>query len=212
MTRKKKILITGFLFTFMGILSVLGSHYYVKKSTKNQIFTNVNQIPKNKVGLLLGTGKHTSRGHLNLFYKYRIQATEKLYKAGKIEYVLISGDNSRKDYDEPSMMKEDLIELGIPENRIILDYAGFRTLDSVIRANKIFGQDSFTVISQNFHNERAICIANNKNLDVVGFNAKSVSFNYSKKTLVREYLARTKMILDLAINKQPKFLGEPIKI
>ncbi|WP_196884969.1 vancomycin high temperature exclusion protein [Aureivirga sp. CE67] len=201
-----------FLVSVLTAVSVLGIYYFVENQTKDRIYTSTTKIPKNKVGVVLGTGKFTSRGHVNLFYKYRIEATLKLYKAGKIEYVLVSGDNSRKDYDEPSLMKEDLVKGGIPENKIFLDYAGFRTLDSVVRANKVFGQDSFTIISQKFHNERAVFIAENKNLNVVGFNAREVSSRYSIKTVIREYFARTKMVLDLTFNVQPKFLGDPIKI
>ena len=170
-------------------------------------FENVDAIPKNKVGLLLGTGKYAESGNINLFYKYRIDAAVKLYRAGKIEYVLVSGDNSRKDYDEPSDFKKDLIAKGIPANRIFLDYAGFRTLDSVVRAKEIFGQTSITFISQKFHNQRAIYIADHYNIQAVGFNAKDV-YNYH----FREYLARSKASLDLVFNVQPKFFGEKITI
>lgn len=202
----KKIKIIVLLTILIGF-GVFTTYHWIIFKTRNLVYYDVNSIPKNKVGLLLGTGKYAASGNINLFYKYRIDATIKLYKAGKIEYILVSGDNSRKDYDEPSDFKNDLIAKGIPEEKIFLDYAGFRTLDSVVRAKEIFGQTSLTFISQKFHNQRAIYIANHFGIEAVGFNARDVY-----KSHFREYLARSKASLDLVFNVQPKFLGEKITI
>ena len=142
-----------------------------------------------------------------------MEATQKLYKAGKIDYVLISGDHGRKEYNEPQMFKDDLVELGIPASKIYLDYAGFRTLDSVVRCKEIFGQSEITIISQKFHNERALFIAQQKGINAVAYNARSVGNRYGWKVQVREVLARANMMLDLFLfNKQPRFLGEKIII
>ncbi|MFT5915403.1 MAG: SanA protein [Bacteroidia bacterium] len=206
---KKKLIILPVLL----IVVILGTDYYVSQSTQKQVFTEIQLLPKNRVGLLLGTGKFVNHGaYINRYYTYRIQATWQLYKAGKIEFVLISGDNSREDYDEPSTMKADLVALGIPEDRIYLDYAGFRTLDSVVRGKKVFDLDKFTIISQKFHNERAVFIANHKGLKTVSFCAKGVSAKYGVKVVLREKLARVKMLLDLLLNVQPKFLGKKVEI
>ena len=151
-------------------------------------------------------------GRQNLYYSHRISAAVALFRAGKIKYILISGDNSTKSYDEPTLMKEDLVKRGVPSNKIFLDYAGFRTLDSIIRAKEIFGLSSFTIISQQFHNERAMFIADFKNLKTIGFNAKDVPMRYGFRVLLREKLARTKMALDLLFGKNPKFLGPSISI
>ena len=196
----------------MSLITVVGSTYAVNRNAKDKTFDNVENISKNKVGLVLGTGKYLSNGSLNKYYQNRIEAAEKLFKAGKIDIIIISGDNSSKNYDEPTTFKKDLIKVGIPENKIILDYAGFRTLDSVIRCQKIFGQNKFTIISQEFHNQRAIYIANKNGIDCIGFNAKDVDAYYGLKTQLREKLARVKMMIDLIIGKQPKFLGEKINI
>ncbi|MDB4161198.1 YdcF family protein [Bacteroidia bacterium] len=196
-----------------SILSaVLLANYAVNRSARNLVHDSIKDTPAKKVGLLLGTGKFLRNRHINLFYKYRIDATIALYKAGKIKYILISGDNSRKGYDEPTNMKEDLIAAGIPETVIYLDYAGFRTLDSIVRCKKVFSERDILVISQQFHNERALYIATANDMTAEGFNAKSVSKRYGAKTYIREYLARTKMFLDLLFGKDPKFLGEGIKI
>lgn len=212
MKRLKKLFKIGFV---LGVIlggMVLFSNYLIESNTKNKTFTDVAQIPKNKVGLVLGTAKMLQNGYVNRYYKYRIEATVALYKAGKIQYVIVSGDNSTKAYDEPTDFKNDLIAGGIPENRIYLDYAGFRTLDSVVRAKEIFGQKSITIISQEFHNERAIYLAENNHIKAIGFNAKSVSARYGFKTNLREYLARTKVFFDILFNVQPKFLGKKIII
>jgi SanA protein len=202
----KKLKIALLIIVVISI-GVVSTYHWMSFKTRHQVYDSVNAIPKNKVGLLLGTGKYAASGNINLFYKYRIDAVVKLYKAGKIEYILVSGDNSRKDYDEPTDFKKDLIAQGIPEDRIFLDYAGFRTLDSVVRAKEIFGQTSITIISQKFHNQRAIYIAKQYGIDAVGFNAKDVYNSH-----FREYLARSKASLDLVFNVQPKFLGEKIVI
>ncbi len=194
------------------LLFVLLNHRIVSNGTKNRIYSSTEEIPANKIGLLLGTGKYLTNGHVNLYYKYRLDAAYELFRSGKIKYILISGDNSRKDYDEPSMMKEDLIAMGIPASRIELDYAGFRTFDSVVRCKEVFCERSITVISQQFHNERALFIAQNKGIKAVGFNAKDVNRRYGITTNVRERLARTKLMLDILFGIGPKFLGDEIPI
>ena len=131
---------------------------------------------------------------------------------GKIEYILVSGDNATLYYNEPYTIKKDLIKAGIPEEKIFLDYAGFRTLDSMVRAKYVFGLDSVTVISQKFHNERAIFLAERKGLHAIGFNAEDITGSDGIKVRLREYFARVKVFIDLTFNTQPKFYGKKIEI
>ena len=203
---------TMILIGTVGLFSIWLIDNWVQRTASTAVFSEINDVPNNKVGLLLGTRKILASGYQNLYYSYRIEAAEKLFKAGKIKFILISGDNSKKEYDEPTDMRDDLIARGIPIDKIYLDYAGFRTLDSVVRADKIFGQKELTIISQPFHNERAIFISNKKGIKSVGFNAKDVSARYGFKTMLREKLARVKMLLDLTFGVQPKFLGKQIEI
>ena len=196
----------------MLLLLVLLLNYKVKHDVKESMYDNITETPSKKVGLLLGTAKYVKGGWINLYYTHRITAAVELYKAGKIEYILISGDNGHESYDEPTLMKEDLMAAGIPESAIYLDYAGFRTLDSVVRCKRIFGELDILVISQQFHNERAVYIARARGIQAVGYNAQDVNAKYGFKTRIREYLARTKMFLDLWFGKEPKFLGEEIQI
>lgn len=212
LTSKKKSLQLPILSLLIVIASLFISNYLVKHTTQTQIYHNVNEVSHNRVGLVLGTSKYLKSRYKNAYYVHRINATVNLYKAGKIDYVLISGDNSTVYYDEPNTFKNQLIKRGIPTDKIYLDYAGFRTLDSVVRANKAFGLSEFTIISQKFHIERALYIANHKNIKAIRFVANDVSTKYGFKTLVREKFARVKLMIDLLFNIQPKFLGEPIQI
>ncbi len=191
------------------LVSIIGADFLVKRAAKGKLFYSTDDTPFNRVGLLLGTGKFLQNGRINLYYQYRIEAAVRLFRSGKIDVILVSGDNSRKEYNEPSTIKNDLIQQGVPESKIRLDYAGFRTLDSVVRCKAVFGQEKITVISQPFHNERAIFIARNKGMDAIGFNARDVDGRAGWKVQLRERFARVKMLLDMALGKRPKFLGKP---
>lgn len=210
-TRKK---IIRFLSVFIAlcVICIIVCDQIIKKHSAAKLYTEITEIPRNNVGLLLGTSPKLKNGKNNLYFDYRILTTVNLYNAGKINYILISGDNRKRGYNEPEEMKNALLQKGIPENVVYLDYAGFRTLDSVVRAKEIFGQSRFTIISQRFHNERAIYLANSYGIDAIGFNAKDVDVYNGMKTQIRELLARVKMFLDLAINKQPHFLGDKVII
>jgi SanA protein len=192
---------------------LLISNYWINSSTQKQIYTDFNTIPSRKVGLVLGASKKSVRGTANMYFTYRMLAAYELFKAKKVQYLLVSGDNHVKGYDEPSDMRETLMALGVPDSCIVLDYAGFRTLDSVVRCNDVFGEDSVTIISQEFHNQRALFIANKHGINAIAFNAKEVNKNYSFKTKVREYFARVKCVLDIyVLYTSPKFLGHKITI
>lgn len=184
----------------------------VEETSNGLVSSDVHDVPHSRVGLVFGTAKWVVGGGPNLFFKYRMEAAEKLYRSGKVDRLLISGDNSQLYYNEPQMMKESLVERGIPEEHIILDYAGFDTYDSVIRANKVFGQDTIIVISQEFQNRRAVYIAQAHGIKAYGFNARDVARWGGLKTKLREYLARTKAVAEVWMNVQPTFLGEKIEI
>lgn len=209
---KKKIKIALILILISSVVFIISSNLLIENAAKNKTFFEASEITKNKVGLVLGTAKMTSNGKINLYFEYRIEATVELFKKGKIDFVLVSGDNGTKSYNEPREFRDELVKRGIPLNKIFLDYAGFRTLDSVVRAKEIFGQETITIISQKFHNERAIYLATHYDINAIGFNAKNPEGSYGIKTQVREYFARTKAFVDIIIGVDPKFLGEKIII
>jgi SanA protein len=217
MIEKIKILIYNkwmyrlLLIIFTTVTSIELSFQYITSSTKQQIYSEVEKIPNNKVGLVLGTSSLLKNGNHNPYFIYRMEAAAKLYHSGKIKVLIVSGDNHTKGYNEPQDMEDYLKRLNVPASKIIKDYAGFRTFDSVIRAKKTFGQTNFTIISQKFHNERALFICNQNNIDAIAFNAQAV-ISTPRNTL-REYLAKFKAVLDVFIlDTQPKFLGEKITI
>lgn len=212
--QKHKPLIKWFLLVLgCCFIAMVLCHYWITLSTKAQLYNNVDKIPSRKVGLVLGASKKTIRDANNLYFMYRIQAAYELFKHGKVRYLLLSGDNHVSSYDEPSDMKEALMKLGVPDSCLILDYAGFRTLDSVVRCKEVFGEDSVTIISQAFHNQRALFIAHKHGIHAIGYNAKEVHHNYSFKTRLREYFARVKCVLDLyVLFTNPKFFGKKITI
>ena len=184
----------------------------MRASAEGRTYCDVEKIPHREAGLVLGCVEVLPNGRTNLFFAHRIQAATELYRHRKIDVIIVSGDNHRAGYDEASDMKNALVRNGIPEERIFCDYAGFRTLDSVVRAKAIFGQTNITVVSQEFHNQRAIYIAQHRGIDAIGFNAPDVNAYYSLRTMMREHLARVKTVLDVTFGTHPKFYGDPIAI
>lgn len=208
----KKIILAGLIFLGLSVLFIWWSNYKIENDTQDYVTSNINTLPNEKVGLILGTSKLLANGQANLYFSYRIDAAAELYHAGKVKYFIVSGDNSQENYNEPEDMKLDLIAKGIPENHIFEDFAGFRTLDSVVRAKEIFGQNSYIIISQQFHNERAVFLAKQKGIDAYGYNAKDVNRYAGFKTNLREKLARAKVFWDYWFGVEPKFGGEKIVI
>lgn len=211
MIRKLKLLFAGAtLLSMLMVALCLGSYEWIDRVAHNRIITNVNDLGEYDVALVLGTSKYLKNGHNNQYFTYRIDAAAELYKKGKVKKILVSGDNSTATYNEPRDMLQALIAKGIPEKDIVLDYAGFRTFDSMIRARDVFGQNRFVVVSQEFHAERAVYIARANQMDVVGFTAKNPKVSW-KYMFTREILARTKALLDCNIlGTTPRFLGEKV--
>ncbi len=202
------ILIVCVCLIFMG-------NWWVVESTSGNIFSDYNLLPNNPVGLVLGTSSRLSNGSPNTFFDNRMETAAELYRLGKISHIIVSGDNRTKFYNEPMEMKKALIKLGVPDSVITLDYAGLRTLDSVIRSKEIFGQNHITIITQSFHSYRALFISQYYNIDAVALVINEPEQSPSLKVHVREYFARAKAILDLYILKTPpRHLGEkePIEI
>ncbi len=210
----KKLWQSAFFLAIIFVIVVLFIDIYVSDSAKGRIYSSVNNVPKRGVALVLGTAKYVRKGKINYFYKYRIDAATKLYKAGKVRAILVSGDNATKYYNEPARMKRDLIQRGIPSDKIYMDFAGFRTLDSILRAKEVFGLKKYIIVSQKFHLQRALFIAQKSGADAIGFVAKDVPRTVAAfRMRMREYAARVKAFLDIYIlHTTPKFFGKFEKI
>jgi SanA protein len=197
----------------MGMVAVVGyANITAIWASHGRIFTVVANVPKTKVGLVFGTSARVA-GRENLYFRYRIEAATQVWKAGKLETLIVSGDNSSRYYNEPIKMKQALVERGIPANRIVCDFAGLRTLDSVVRAKEIFGADSILFISQRFQDERAIYLAQANGIQAYGFAARDVETHDGLRIKLREVGARVKMWLDVnLLNTRPRHLGDKVDL
>ncbi|NJN41318.1 MAG: DUF218 domain-containing protein [Flammeovirgaceae bacterium] len=205
-------------FSIVLVITVLGiflCNAWVIKSTEGVIYSSFETIPENNVALVLGTSNKRMDGTPNPFFENRIKTAAGLFFSGKVKHFIVSGDNRTKYYNEPQEMRKALIRAGVPDSAITLDYAGLRTLDSVIRSKEIFGQERITIITQPFHSYRALFISQYYNIQAVAIVAAEPTEERHVQVYFREYLARTKAILDLYVLKTaPRHLGvkEPVKI
>ncbi len=183
----------------LGILgaALIGYSYLTAVwASRGLLFDRVADLPETKVGLVFGTTDRVN-GRENLYFKYRIDAAVEVWKSGKLEILIVSGDNLSRYYNEPEKMKQALVERGIPADSILSDPRGLRTLDSVVRVKEGLGSDSVLMISQRFQNERAIYLAKANGIKAYGFNARDVGFQAGLKTRIREVGARVMMWLDV---------------
>jgi len=204
-----KVWRVGVLAGLTTIVFILVANWWVVGSTTADIFSSYEQLPNNPVGLVLGTSRRLSSGAPNPFFDNRMRTAADLFRMGKISHIIVSGDNRTRFYNEPLEMKNALVKLGVPDSAITLDYAGLRTLDSVIRSKEIFGQDHITIITQTFHSYRALFISHYYDIDAVALVISEPQQEVALNVHVREYFARAKAILDLYILKTaPRHLGE----
>jgi SanA protein len=206
-----KRLVAGILLILVAIISAC--NIWIVKSTEEKVFSDLKLLPDHRIALVLGTSYRSVGGGPNPFFQNRIEMAATLYAMGKIDHFILSGDNSSRYYNEPMEMKKALIKKGVPASAITLDYAGLRTLDSVVRSKKVFGQNKITIITQPFHSYRALFISRYYDMDAVAMVADDPELEQTFKVRLREYLARTKAVLDLYIFKtDPRFLGEKEEI
>ena len=206
---RKAIMISGAFIFLLSLSALFYANYRVTTETDKFIYKRLNEVPFVRVGLVLGTSRYTSSGKSNPFFYNRIQAAKALFYSGKIQYLLLSGDNRYFSYNEPREMRKELLRMGIPDSVIIMDFAGFRTLDSVVRGKKVFKLNRFIIISQEFHVRRAVYIARHHDIDAIAYVANDPTSEYTWTVELREYFARVAMLLDLYLfDTKPYFLGE----
>jgi SanA protein len=204
----RKLLSFLLLVALIAVATYVICNYLVAQAGKGRVYDRADTIPPREVGLVLGTSEHKRGGGDNPYFKARIAAAAKLYHLGKVRHLLVSGDNHLDGYNEPADMRRALIAQQVPAAIITMDYAGVRTLDSIVRAEKIFGLKRFTIISQRDHDERALLIAKQYNLDAIAYAADDVPFHYAIMAHIHEWLAQIKVVLDLFIlHTAPEHLG-----
>ena len=207
-----KRLIYLFLTLFILVaVALIACDRWIGVKTSPYIFEDIDKLPAKKVGMVLGTAKYYTTGYLNQFYQYRIQGAVNAYNSGKVNYLLLSGDNALQSYNEPMTMRKDLIAAGVDPSDIVLDYAGFRTLDSIVRTRKVFDTNDFIIITQRFHCERALFIALHMGIQAQCYAVPSPKDMLSVR--IREFAARFGALADLYIFKrEPRFLGPLVPI
>ena len=203
----KRLTIIGIICLSL-IIFVLICDRIVAWNASGHVYDNVDSVPHRKVGLILGTSPiSTWSGKRNHYFDYRIKAGADLYKAGKVDWLVVSGGdyrNSENGYDEPNAMRDSLMKQGVDSARIVLDYDGTRTLNSIAKIRDVYCQDSITIISQKYHNERALYQAKHLGIDAIAFNAKTPGRRISWwRNRGREVLARVKLFIDIISGVHP---------
>ena len=194
----KKLLIFVMIMIAIGLFVVIACQIVVKHAAKGRLYDDVNEIPHREVGLLLGTNPLGRSGRPNQFYLRRIDATVAMYEACKVDRIIISGARRGDAYDETAAMREALVDRGVPDSILVLDGEGFRTIASIKRAKEVFGVDSLTIISQQFHNERALFMARHYGIDAIAYNAANTSSRKWKIIMAgRECLSRVKAVFEV---------------
>lgn len=209
-----RIAIKGILWVGLLVaLFVLAANIWVVNSTKDRVLTAIDRLPEKSVALVLGTSNKLIDGSPNPFFLERIQLAADLFRQGKISHFILSGDNRSKYYNEPIEMQKALVRLGVPDSLITLDYAGLRTLDSIVRSKEIFGQTKILIVTQSFHCYRALFISKFYGIDAVTLLDSPADPHESLKITIREWFARAKAVADLYIfNTPPHHLGRPVPL
>lgn len=202
---KRKILLVAAGVSAAVFIVIAVCYILVVINASDRTFDEAKNIPHNRVGLLLATSPITPDGDHNFNFNYRIKAADELFKAGKVNYIIASGGDytktERNGCDEPRSILDSLVVRGVPADRVILDYEGTRTINSIAKAKTVFALDSMTLISQKYHNERAIYLADKYGIHAIGYNAAPSHIQHNRiKNTLREYLARVKMFIDILTN------------
>lgn len=181
------------------------------RAAEAKSFTDVGKVPAVNVALVLGTAPIGPEGGPNRYFVYRLDAAAALYKAGKAKYFIVSGTREGR-YDEPTAMRAGLIERGVPAEAIYRDFGGDRTLESIVRARRVYGQTRLVIVSQRFHLARALFLALHEGIDARGFEARDVDQPYSILTELRRYPSAMRAYWDVWNGMRAEDVGKPVRI
>ena len=201
------------LFFLLIVAFIAVANVWMIHAARPFIYSDVASVPRNDIALVLGTGPFTAKGNTNLHFVVRVNAAAALLKCGKAKHLLLSGDNHIRGYDEPTEMKNALMKLGVPDSAMTLDYAGLRTLDSMERARKIFGQTNLTIVTEDFHAARSVFLARHFGIEPVLLCAEKLPLMWTRNMQLREVAARVWALFDICVwHRGARHLGEPIQI
>ena len=214
MTRRQRWI---FLYAPLAVASgfaliCAGAKWWIESAADPHATRQIAEVPAVPVALVLGTAPTIAGGGRNPYFEYRLDAAAQLYKAGKVKFLLVSGDNRRRSYDEPTGMRDGLVARGVPGEAIYRDYAGLRTLDSVLRARDVFGQTRFVVVSQGFHTRRAIWLARRHGIEAYGFDARDVPARVAPQVWLRNYASALRAVWDVTLGTRPRHGGPSVRI
>ena len=215
MIKLRRLLIAGGAVAALGVAGVVGLRAFSAWQASGKIYTSAD-VPARPVAIVFGARIYGD-GRLSAMLADRVTTAAQLYHVGKVRALLLTGDNSFVEYNEPEAMRQVALDLGVPDDAIVLDYAGFRTYDSCYRARDIFQVDAAILVTQDFHMDRALLICNQLGIDSVGVAADAVRpTGYARgsmlSSLFREFPATALSVLDLVRKAQPMYLGEPLPI
>jgi vancomycin permeability regulator SanA len=206
--RRARLLRAALWLAIAGSLTAFGSATWTRLEARERLYTDPAAVPAAPVALVLGA-QVDGDGRPSRFLRARLELARRLYRAGRVRALLVSGDHGRWEYDEPGTMRRWLIEHGVPGRRVAVDYAGFDTYDSCLRANRIFGVTRAVVVTQTFHLPRAVAVCRSVGVDAVGLGDASVRAMpyFWWKAVAREQGASVKAVWDVATRRDPVFLG-----
>jgi len=207
----KRIAIIACIALFLGMSLFFGVQIYIVQLTKSYILSDVSTAPESDAVMILGARVYNN-GKPSPILRDRLDYGYELYAQGKAKKILVSGDHGRKDYDEVNIMKDYLMEKGVPREDIFMDHAGFNTYDSMYRARDIFEIETLLICTQNFHIARAVYIARDMGIDAYGYPCEDKPIYSMAQLKLRESLARVKAVMDTTVKRKPKYLGDTIPI
>ena len=209
--RTRRILLFWAAAALIAALESILTAAWLVGGTSPRVYSSLEAVPSREIGMVLGSTKY-SLGRPSPILAGRIQAAAALYHAGKVKKLVVSGaSRPEKFYDEISEMTKDLVALGVPENVIVPDGKGLRTLDSVLRMRDVFGYDDFITISQRDHCKRALYLADHYGISTIGFEAEILPGLYQSERLSSALygpLSCVKAVMDVAIDRRTKYPAE----
>lgn len=213
--KRKMIVVGSFIIFSLGILSSLILRVYTAVAAQSQIYT-LETVPSRGVAIIFGAGVTVS-GRPTAMLADRVKLGANLYQAEKVEVLLLTGDNHIENYNEPEVMRQYALSLGVPDSALVLDYAGFRTYDSCYRAHAIFQVDQAILVTQAFHLDRALLTCNSLGIESLGVAADAMRpTGYARSSMfrsqIREFPSTAVAILDLMSDRKPTYLGDPLPI